>query len=111
MSSTAISFSNDDIGDDAANFNTSAEIGLQEILGKFKPTIVPFVGCMGPYKLSLDYKGGATNLKMGGGSMHWKVGVNTLKKRKFEKVKVHDPPPPSSFGGAAPASLPGHDNA
>jgi len=37
----------------------------------------------------------------GGGSMHWRVGVNTVKTLTFEKRwGVHDPY--SSYGGAAP---------
>jgi len=40
------------------------------------------------------FKGGVTNLKMGG-SMHFGRcggGVNTVKTLKFDKREVHDPP-------------------
>jgi len=42
-------------------------------------------------KGSYILKDGTTNLKVGG-SMHWKVGVNTIKTLKFEKVGyiIHD---------------------
>jgi len=41
-------------------------------------------------------KGGATNLKVGGGLLHWKGGggLYTVKTLKIEKVGVPDPNPP-----------------
>jgi len=47
-------------------------------------------------------KGGATNWRWGVNVLEG-GGVNTGKTLKFEKVGVHDPPLPSSYGGAASA--------
>jgi len=40
-------------------------------------------------------KGGTTKLMVGGGSMHWKVGVNTVQTLTFEKGGGAGPPPPA----------------
>jgi len=52
-------------------------------------------------------KGGATNLKVGGGVNALEGeggGVNTGKTLKFEKGGGGSPPLPSSYGGTAPGS-------
>jgi len=46
-----------------------------------------------------------SDVERGGGSMHWKVGVNTVKSLNFEKMWVHDSP--ASYGGTA-TTLKGH---